>query len=195
MMEGFPQALSRLRRERGLNQRTAAAELRISQALLSHYENGLREPGLEFVSRVCEYYGVSADYLLGRTEIRDSLVLKNVDTPAQRSLAGKCAGGFTELINCLDGDGGEETRSVVADILTLTLYKLYRTLGGEDGCGMPEDEAFPLCRAALVLDELRLKRLAAGKPPLGLDAAGMAGDVEARLQGLRETAQYTAAGE
>ena len=60
--------MSALRRARGLSQRTAAADLHISQALLSHYENGTREPGLAFVCRACEYYGVSADYLLGRTE-------------------------------------------------------------------------------------------------------------------------------
>ena len=60
--------MSALRRARGLSQRTAAADLHISQALLSHYENGAREPGLAFVCRACEYYGVSADYLLGRTD-------------------------------------------------------------------------------------------------------------------------------
>ena len=68
MARGFSDTMSALRRARGLSQRTAAADLHISQALLSHYENGAREPGLAFVCRACEYYGVSADYLLGRTE-------------------------------------------------------------------------------------------------------------------------------
>ena len=64
----FPETLSALRRERNISQRSAAAELHISQALLSHYENGAREPGLSFVCRVCDYYGVSADYLLCRSD-------------------------------------------------------------------------------------------------------------------------------
>ncbi len=64
----FPQTLSALRREKGISQRQAAAELNISQALLSHYENGAREPGLGFVCRACDYYGVSADYILGRSD-------------------------------------------------------------------------------------------------------------------------------
>ena len=68
MARSFSQTMSALRRERGLSQRAAAADLRISQALLSHYENGAREPGLDFLCRACEYYGVSADYLLGRTD-------------------------------------------------------------------------------------------------------------------------------
>ena len=67
MSRTFSEAMSALRHERGLSQRKAAAELRISQALLSHYENGAREPGLDFVVRVCDYYGVTADFLLGRT--------------------------------------------------------------------------------------------------------------------------------
>ena len=40
---------------------------RHKSALLSHYENGTREPGLAFVCRVCDYYGVTADYLLCRS--------------------------------------------------------------------------------------------------------------------------------
>lgn len=68
MAHSFSEAMSALRRERGLSQRTVAAELHISQALLSHYENGAREPGLGFVCRACRYYGVSADYLLGLQE-------------------------------------------------------------------------------------------------------------------------------
>ena len=68
MERSFPETLSALRRERNISQRYAAAELGISQALLSHYENGAREPGLGFVCRACDYYGVSADNQLGRSE-------------------------------------------------------------------------------------------------------------------------------
>ena len=72
MERTFPETLSILRRERNISQRTAAAALNISQALLSHYENGAREPGLDFVRRACDYYGVTADYLLCRTDNPDS---------------------------------------------------------------------------------------------------------------------------
>ena len=76
MPRTFSEAMSALRREQGLSQRKAASELHISQALLSHYENGAREPGLEFVVRACDYYGVSADYLLGRTDEPGGAALK-----------------------------------------------------------------------------------------------------------------------
>lgn len=69
MYAQFARTLSRLRHETGVSQRQAAQELGVSQALLSHYENGIREPGLAFVVRACDYYQVSADYLLGRQNI------------------------------------------------------------------------------------------------------------------------------
>lgn len=68
MAGNFPETLAALRRLTGLSQREAAKDMLISQALLSHYENGAREPGLGFVCRACDYYGVTADYLLGRTD-------------------------------------------------------------------------------------------------------------------------------
>ena len=78
MERSFPETLSALRKGRNISQRQAAADLGISQALLSHYENGAREPGLSFVCRACDYYGVTADYLLcrsghpGDVSVRDS---------------------------------------------------------------------------------------------------------------------------
>ena len=67
MKTDFAEMLSSLRREKGISQKKAAKDLQISQALLSHYENGIREPGLAFVVKACDYFHVSADYLLGRT--------------------------------------------------------------------------------------------------------------------------------
>ena len=67
MERNFHETLSALRRDRHISQRQAAGDLGISQALLSHYETGAREPGLNFVCRACDYYGVTADYLLCRS--------------------------------------------------------------------------------------------------------------------------------
>ena len=76
MATDFSRTLSLLRQETGVSQRKAAAALGVSQALLSHYENGIREPGLAFVSRVCDYYRVSADFLLGRSSSRDGSIIE-----------------------------------------------------------------------------------------------------------------------
>ncbi len=49
-----------------MSQKEAALSLGISQALLSHYEKGVRECGLDFVLKCADFYGVTTDYLLGR---------------------------------------------------------------------------------------------------------------------------------
>ncbi len=67
MERKFPIILAELRKSRGLSQKEAAANLGISQALLSHYEKGIRECGQGFLLKAADYYGVSCDYLLGRT--------------------------------------------------------------------------------------------------------------------------------
>ena len=78
--QDFSRVLTLLRQEKGLSQRQAAKELGISQALLSHYEHAVREPGLPFVCRACDFYGVSADFLLGRTLSRDGTTILDADT-------------------------------------------------------------------------------------------------------------------
>ncbi len=61
----FSDRLTAQRKLKGVSQKQAAADLGISQALLSHYENGIREPGLQFLVKAADYYNVSCDYLLG----------------------------------------------------------------------------------------------------------------------------------
>ena len=77
----FSRTLSLLRKERGVSQRTAAADLGISQALLSHYEKGIRECGLGFLVKIADYYNVSCDYLLGRTPEPEGKFISIEDIP------------------------------------------------------------------------------------------------------------------
>ena len=67
MNADFSRILTLLRKEKGISQKTAAQQLGVSQALLSHYEKGIRECGLDFLVRCADFYGVSCDYLLGRS--------------------------------------------------------------------------------------------------------------------------------
>ena len=81
MNSDFPMIISMLRRERRLSQKQVAADLGISQALLSHYEKGIRECGLDFLVKTAEYYDVSCDYLLGRTPNRNGQQAQPVNIP------------------------------------------------------------------------------------------------------------------
>ena len=81
MNDSFPRIITLLRTERNITQKDAARDLNISQALLSHYERGARECGLDFLIKIADYYGVSCDYLLGRTSDRNGAKLTVNDIP------------------------------------------------------------------------------------------------------------------
>ena len=72
-MVNYAERLYELRTEKGLSQKDAAKDLGVSQALLSHYEKGIREFGLDFLNRAADYYKVTTDYILGRTDSRAGL--------------------------------------------------------------------------------------------------------------------------
>ena len=70
MNKDFGRIITLLRKEKKLSQKQVANDLGVSQSLLSHYEKGIRECGLNFLMKTADYFGVSCDYLLGRTPNR-----------------------------------------------------------------------------------------------------------------------------
>ena len=81
MNSDFARIITLQRKERHISQKQAAADLGISQALLSHYEKGIRECGLNFLVRIADYYNVSCDYLLGRTPEPEGKIITIEDIP------------------------------------------------------------------------------------------------------------------
>ena len=79
MNNDFPRILTLLRKEKNISQKQAAEDLGVAQALLSHYEKGKRECGLEFLIKAANYYKVSTDYLLGRSPVSSGAVISNDD--------------------------------------------------------------------------------------------------------------------
>ena len=137
----FSRTLSLLRQERGVSQRTAASDLGISQALLSHYENGIREPGLSFVVKACDYYHVSADFILGRTLSRDGSMLTSEEVlgaaepgnilqgSVLATLQSKLLSGAVGVLFGLLGKLGDKTAiNAAAAYLGGAVYQLYRHL-------------------------------------------------------------------
>ena len=57
--------LKLLRKEKGVSQGAVAIALGITASAYSNYEQGLREPAVEMIVKLCQYFCVSADYLLG----------------------------------------------------------------------------------------------------------------------------------
>lgn len=59
--------LKALRKEKGISQLKLALDLNMNQNSISRYENMEREADYETLIRLADYFGVSVDYLLGRT--------------------------------------------------------------------------------------------------------------------------------
>lgn len=62
--------LKKIRKERNLNQLKVAMDLDISREALSHYENGKRDPGINMLKRLSEYFNVSIDFLINGEEFK-----------------------------------------------------------------------------------------------------------------------------
>lgn len=60
--------LKQLRTERGISQVRLAMELSVSQHTISRYETGEREADYAMLIRIADYFDVSVDYLLERTD-------------------------------------------------------------------------------------------------------------------------------
>lgn len=59
--------LKELRKEKGISQLKLAMDLNTSQNTISRYETGEREPGIAELIKIADYFNVSVDYLLERT--------------------------------------------------------------------------------------------------------------------------------
>ncbi len=60
--------LKELRKMKKISQLKLAMDLNMNQNTISRYETGEREPGINELIKIADYFNVSVDYLLGRTE-------------------------------------------------------------------------------------------------------------------------------
>ncbi len=69
-MSAFSERLLALRAEKKLSQADVAGETGITTRTYQRYEAGEREPGVSTLIRMADLYGVTADYLIGRSDRR-----------------------------------------------------------------------------------------------------------------------------
>lgn len=60
--------LKELRKKKGITQLRLATELNTTQNTISRYETGEHEPGIAELIKLADYFNVSVDYLIGRTD-------------------------------------------------------------------------------------------------------------------------------
>ena len=96
MIAKLAQRLKQLRLEKDLRQDQLAKLVRVEKSSISMYENDVRQPSYEVLLRYADIFGVSVDYLLGRTTDRSldlsgltaadiALITKLVDSMAAKN--------------------------------------------------------------------------------------------------------------
>lgn len=74
-MATFGERLRLLRRERKMGQKVIAGLLNVSISSIGKYENEERTPSPTAINKLADFFQVSTDYLFGRSEIRDPVIL------------------------------------------------------------------------------------------------------------------------
>lgn len=186
----FPRVLTLIRKERGISQKQAAADLGISQALLSHYEKGIRECGLQFLWRCADYYQVSCDYLLGRSPDRAGSQLTVEDIPDPES-SGKenvwnagvlpvlnkklIANSLNVLFDLLAKSKNKQLVGEASSFLMLAVYRMFRVVHSanpknQDAMfSVPKPMASRYADAAMQVCEAKASAIALGEPIKGLE--------------------------
>jgi len=68
-MSLFSERLVALRRRKGISQAAAAKQVKAALRAYQNYEYGSAEPRLSTLVRIADFYGVSLDYLAGRSDL------------------------------------------------------------------------------------------------------------------------------
>lgn len=141
-MNSFSRIITLLRKEKGITQKKAAADLGVSQALLSHYEKGVRECGLDFLIKLCDYYNVSSDYILGRSPDRNGTVLsvddlEGAETAKDSHYAGSVLPAMNKRLvssrlnivyDLLAKANNKELTGRVSDYFMMNIYRVFRKI-------------------------------------------------------------------
>lgn len=88
----FSERLTNLRVDGDMSQEQLSEKLNIKQPSYSQYETKRSEPSLMTLSKLCEIFNVSSDYLLGHT---------NIKTPVNELLNGETTPEFVTVFNQL----------------------------------------------------------------------------------------------
>jgi transcriptional regulator with XRE-family HTH domain len=72
--------IAELREARGWTQEELSRSIGITRASLSHFEKSRRKPDFEILTKLADAFGVSIDYLIGRTSNSDLIMDEDVRT-------------------------------------------------------------------------------------------------------------------
>lgn len=68
--------LKALRKAKRITQQKLGIELNLEQSTISEYENQIRIPHICIMEKFCDYFDVSMDYIIGRSDLKNYINLK-----------------------------------------------------------------------------------------------------------------------
>ena len=141
MSADFALRLTDLRKEKNLSQKEAASCLGVSQALLSHYEKGIRECKLDFLKKACDYYDVTSDYLLGFSDNRQGINDVYIKTELETDTELKMKTIFRAVVSLVEklSASGDTAENRLKEEMLLSVYR-FAILSAK--CGISDKDWF-----------------------------------------------------
>lgn len=110
--------LKQIREENGLSQSDLAKRINMTQQRISSYEKGIREPDIETLNILADFFNVSIDYLLGKTDKRN-----NTENKKELEINWALSGGYAAL--------NDTNREIAKSVIESLLAKQEQEKNGE----------------------------------------------------------------
>ncbi len=159
MKNSFPAAITELRKAKGLTQKEAAKALGISQSLLSHYENGLRECNLDFLLKISDFYDVTCDRILGRSVPVCKEMGEHESSPQVNNIYDSLEIMFDLIEHC----NNESVSKEISDFINIAVYRIFRLVyfsgqnSGEGIFNLPKHTYRAMADAKMQMSESEIR--------------------------------------
>lgn len=98
-MSEFGEILAELRQDAGMTQQDLASKLNVAKSSISNFETGQRRAHTELIFKIARVFNVSADYLLGLSDFRESFSVTK-----EKYAEGRTVGRVLEQLLALDAE-------------------------------------------------------------------------------------------
>ena len=109
--------LKELRTKRGISQSQVANDLGISLRAYQNYEYGQREPNIDMINKLADYFNVSTDRLLGRTTKEQDIIDELTTEFNMSALEKRIVDGYLSMPPSLRGDLMEFLQKAVREVM------------------------------------------------------------------------------
>lgn len=134
-MASFNKRLLELRKQHELTQYELAESIGVNKQTISQYERGVRRPDFDTLCSLCDFFNVSSDYLLGKSDVTlryvDSDGLARLNAASSARILSRDAAELLDYYNKLNALGKKKAREDLADLTEIPRYIEDTGLSGE----------------------------------------------------------------